>query len=111
MTVIIRGRINKNNEWADQQVLFRAPTEIYSSSNAHYGSRFIFDKQNHLFFTLGEKQQMMDAQDLSKPHGKIHRVNDDGSVPKDNPFVGTTGACRPSGATAIAIRRGSRGIR
>ena len=58
MTVIVRGKINKNNEWVDQQVLFRAPTELYNSSNAHYGSRFLFDKQNHLFFSLGEKQQM-----------------------------------------------------
>jgi len=91
MTVIMRGKISKDGQWTDQQVLFRAPAEVYSSSNAHYGSRFIFDKENHLFFTLGEKQQMMDAQDLSKPTGKIHRVNDDGSIPKDNPFVGRSG--------------------
>jgi glucose/arabinose dehydrogenase len=91
MTVIMRGKISKDGQWTDQQVLFRAPAEVYSSSNAHYGSRFIFDKDNHLFFTLGEKQQMMDAQDLSKPTGKIHRVNDDGSIPKDNPFVGRSG--------------------
>jgi glucose/arabinose dehydrogenase len=88
MTVIMRGRI-KNNEFVDQQIIFRAPKEMYNSTNAHYGSRFLFDKQNHLFFTLGEKQQMMDAQDLSKPTGKIHRVNDDGTVPKDNPYVDT----------------------
>jgi glucose/arabinose dehydrogenase len=87
MTVIMRGRL-KNNEFVDQQVLFRAPKEIYSQSNAHYGSRFLFDKQNHLFFSLGEKMQMMDAQDLSKPTGKIHRINDDGTIPKDNPYVG-----------------------
>ena len=92
MTVIVRGRINNRNEWVDQQVLFRAPAAIYNSSNAHYGSRFIFDRENHLFFSIGEKQQMMDAQDLSKPTGKIHRVNDDGSIPKDNPFVGKAGA-------------------
>jgi aldose sugar dehydrogenase len=88
MTVIMRGRLNTNNEFVDQQVLFRAPKELYSQTNAHYGSRFIFDKQNHLFFTLGEKQQMQNAQDLSVATGKIHRVNDDGSIPKDNPYVG-----------------------
>jgi glucose/arabinose dehydrogenase len=87
MTIIMRGHL-KNNEFVDQQVLFRAPKELYNQANAHYGSRFIFDRQNHLFFTLGEKQQMMDAQDLSKPTGKIHRINDDGTVPKDNPYVG-----------------------
>jgi glucose/arabinose dehydrogenase len=88
MTVIIRGKINKNNEWTDQQVIFRAKPEVYSSTNAHYGSRFIFDKEGHLFYTLGEKNDPPKAQDLSSPLGKIHRVNDDGSVPKDNPFVG-----------------------
>ena len=88
MTVIMRGRLNKSNEFVDQQVLFRAPKEVYSQSNAHYGSRFLFDKQNHLFFTLGEKMQMQNAQDLSLPTGKIHRINDDGSIPKDNPYVG-----------------------
>ncbi|HEY7059004.1 MAG TPA: PQQ-dependent sugar dehydrogenase, partial [Vicinamibacterales bacterium] len=44
MTVIMRGKISKDGQWTDQQVLFRAPAEVYSSSNAHYGSRFIFDK-------------------------------------------------------------------
>ncbi len=91
MTVIVRGKINKNNEWTDEQVLFRAKPEIYTSTNAHYGSRFIFDKQNHLFYTLGEKDDPAKAQDLSTPLGKIHRVNDDGTVPKDNPFVGKEG--------------------
>ncbi len=92
MTVIVRGKISKNNEWTDEQVLFRAKPEVYSSSNAHYGSRFIFDRQNHLFYALGEKNDPMKAQELSTPIGKIHRVNDDGSVPKDNPFVGKEGA-------------------
>ncbi|MEN3336741.1 MAG: aldose sugar dehydrogenase, partial [Acidobacteriota bacterium] len=92
MTVVVRGKINKNNEWTDQQVIFRAPPELYSSTNAHYGSRFIFDKQRHLFFTIGEKNAMVHAQDLGDPLGKIHRVNDDGTVPKDNPFVNRAGA-------------------
>lgn len=88
MTIIMRGRLNKANEFVDQQVLFRAPKELYSQTNAHYGSRFIFDTQGHLFYTLGEKQQMANAQDLSVATGKIHRINDDGTVPKDNPYVG-----------------------
>jgi glucose/arabinose dehydrogenase len=92
MTIIARGKINSANEWVEHQVLFRAPAAIYNSSNAHYGSRFVFDRDNHLFFSLGDKQVVMDAQDLSKPTGKIHRVNDDGTVPKDNPFVTRAGA-------------------
>ncbi len=92
MTTIIRGKINAKNEWTDQQVLFRAPLDQFTTNNSHYGSRFTFDRQGHLFYTLGERGVMENAQDLSKPTGKIHRVNDDGSVPKDNPFVGKAGA-------------------
>jgi glucose/arabinose dehydrogenase len=92
MTVVVRGKINGNNEWVDQQMLFRAAPELYTPVNAHYGTRFIFDKENHLFYTIGERNVMEHAQNLSNPLGKIHRVNDDGSVPKDNPFVGRSGA-------------------
>lgn len=88
MTIVARGRINRNNEWVDQQILYRAPDNVYNSCNAHYGSRFVFDDQKHLFFSLGEKQQIADSQDLKKPTGKIHRINDDGTIPKDNPFAG-----------------------
>jgi glucose/arabinose dehydrogenase len=93
-TVIVRGKINKNNEWTDQQILFRSPAELYSPRGEHYGSRFLWDKQGHLFFTLGERGNMVNAQTLTDKNslGKIHRINDDGSVPKDNPYVSTPGA-------------------
>ncbi|HET9194104.1 MAG TPA: PQQ-dependent sugar dehydrogenase [Vicinamibacterales bacterium] len=87
MTTIVRGRINGRHEWVDQQVIFRAPANLYSTDGTHFGSRFIFDRQGHLFFSIGERGVMQHAQDLSNPIGKIHRVNDDGSVPRDNPFV------------------------
>ena len=93
-TVIVRGKINKNNEWTDQQVIFRSPAELYVSSGVHFGSRFSWDRDGHLFFTLGERGTMQNAQDLKNPLGKIHRINDDGSVPKDNPFVDTPDADR-----------------
>ena len=87
MTVFVRGKINKNNEWVEEQLLYRAPPELYTPSGSHYGTRFTFDKEGHLFYTLGERGAMTNAQDLSNPLGKIHRVNDDGTIPKDNPFV------------------------
>lgn len=87
MTVIVRGRISKANAWTDQQVVFRASGAVYNSSNAHYGSRFLFDRNNRLYFSLGDKQVLAHAQDLSKATGKIHRITDDGKVPADNPFV------------------------
>jgi glucose/arabinose dehydrogenase len=92
-TVIVRGKINAQNEWTDQQVIFRSPARLYATTADHFGCRFLWDKQGHLFFTLGERGAMQNAQDLmDNPLGKIHRINDDGSVPKDNPFVNTEGA-------------------
>ena len=92
MTTIVRGRINARHEWVDQQVIFRAPPELYTTDGTHFGSRFIFDREGHLFYSIGERGVMQHAQDLASPMGKIHRVNDDGSVPKDNPFVSTPNA-------------------
>ena len=37
MTVFVRGKINKNNEWVDEQLLYRAPPELYTPSGSHYG--------------------------------------------------------------------------
>ncbi|HET7695700.1 MAG TPA: PQQ-dependent sugar dehydrogenase [Vicinamibacterales bacterium] len=92
MTVFVRGKIDRNNRWVDEHVLYRAPAELYTPSGSHYGARFLFDKAGHVFYSLGERGDMANAQDLSKPLGKIHRVNDDGSIPKDNPFVNTPNA-------------------
>lgn len=92
MTVVVRGKINRANEWTEQQVIFRAPADLYTPNGSHFGCRLIFDKAGHLYYTLGERGALENAQDLTNPLGKIHRVNDDGSAPKDNPFVATPGA-------------------
>ena len=91
MTVVVRGRI-RDGAWVDQQELFRAPPANYYPGSIHFGCRFLFDGQGHLFFTVGDRGRPEDAQDLVSPCGKIHRINDDGSIPADNPFVGRTGA-------------------
>ena len=92
MTVVIRGKLDSQNEWIDTQEIFRAPAELYSASGAHYGSRFLFDDEGHLFYSIGDRGVMAHAQDLSNPLGNIHRVNEDGTVPADNPFFGVDGA-------------------
>ena len=94
MTVWVRGKINANNEWTNQQTVMQFPTSLYVSSGVHFGSRFLFDPQGHLFFTIGERGTMANAQDLTIPLGKVHRINDDGSIPNDNPFVNTPGAVK-----------------
>ncbi|WP_261370071.1 PQQ-dependent sugar dehydrogenase [Lysobacter firmicutimachus] len=58
----------------------------------HFGSRLAFDRQGHLFVSQGERQQRMASQELDKLQGKLVRINADGSVPADNPFVGRDGA-------------------
>jgi len=91
MTVIVRGRI-RDGAWVDEQTIFRAKPEFYYRDDTHYGCRFYWDKEGHLFFALGERGKALDAQDLKSPLGKIHRVMDDGSIPSDNPFVKEPGA-------------------
>jgi len=91
-TRIVRGKINARNEWVEQQDVARLPDATYSPSIIHYGQRFLFDGKGHLFWTLGDRGDPAQAQNLGDPRGKIHRVNDDGSVPRDNPFVSRPGA-------------------
>lgn len=86
MTRIVRGRI-VDNRWVDQQTVFEAPLDTYRSSRVHYGTRIVFDKQKNLYFSIGDRGAMDQAQDLSRPNGKVHRVHRDGSIPSDNPFV------------------------
>ncbi|MGB3724647.1 MAG: PQQ-dependent sugar dehydrogenase [Glaciecola sp.] len=59
----------------------------------HFGCRVTFDNQQHLFISLGDRGIGKDlAQDINLHYGKVIRVNADGSVPSDNPFVGKDGA-------------------
>lgn len=53
----------------------------------HYGSRIVFDGKGYLYFSNGDKGNMPEnAQDLGNPHGKVHRIHDNGRIPTDNPF-------------------------
>ena len=92
MTRLVRAHINAQNEWVDQQDVWKVDPKLYTSSVIHYGSRFLFDGKGHMYWTMGERGDMTNAQNLSSPLGKTHRMNLDGSVPADNPFVHTPGA-------------------
>ena len=54
----------------------------------HYGHRMMFDRDGYLWITSGERQKFTPAQDMQSNAGKMIRLNDDGSIPGDNPFVG-----------------------
>jgi len=86
MTVIVRGRI-RGGRWVDEETLFRAPVELYRKARVHFGCRLVFDGKGYLFFTIGERGHKDDAQDVTRPNGKVHRIHDDGRIPADNPFV------------------------
>jgi glucose/arabinose dehydrogenase len=86
MTRIVRGKI-KENTWIDQQILFEARPEHYSNTRHHYGSRIVFDKIGYLFFSIGDRGAKRQAQDITRPNGKVHRIHKDGKIPKDNPYI------------------------
>ncbi|MHA8065531.1 PQQ-dependent sugar dehydrogenase [Aquirufa sp. ROCK2-A2] len=85
-TAIVRGKI-KNNEFVEAQEIFQAMP--YTKTFHHFGSRIAFDKKGYLFFSVGERGMEKEfPQETNNDNGKIHRLNDDGTIPKDNPFVG-----------------------
>lgn len=85
MTRVVRGRID-DHAWVDQEVVWEAQPEHYVNSRHHFGSRFAFTPDGHLYFSVGDRGKQDMAQDVTRPNGKIHRVHPDGSVPSDNPF-------------------------
>jgi glucose/arabinose dehydrogenase len=85
-----------NDALVDGQDIFVADTR---GRPGHFGSRLAFDGKGHVFMTVGDRQAPPEgdltahpAQDLSTHQGKVLRLMEDGTVPKDNPFVGRSGA-------------------
>lgn len=85
-TAVLRARL-KNDRLTDVQRIFRAYPN--TTSGVHFGCRMVFDDENYLYITLGERGNMANAQNLSNHCGKIHRIHDDGRIPDDNPFLKT----------------------
>jgi glucose/arabinose dehydrogenase len=90
-TVVVRGRL-AGHRLVDLVTIARWPDEWYVTSSVHYGSRFIFDRDGFLYFSIGDRGQADRSQDLSAPVGKIHRVTADGAPAPGNPFAGRAGA-------------------
>ncbi|MEX0697925.1 MAG: PQQ-dependent sugar dehydrogenase [Dongiaceae bacterium] len=93
-TAIARGVLSEDMTALDGlEVVFRQQPKV--ASNAHFGSRIVFDNDGLLWATLGERSAAefrVMAQDLNAHLGKVIRIHDGGSVPADNPFVGVDGA-------------------
>jgi glucose/arabinose dehydrogenase len=93
-TAVARGRLEIDGlraRLAAVQVIFRQSPKF--ASNAHFGSRLVFARDGRLFVTLGDRfLRRDDAQSLANHHGKVVRIEPDGRVPADNPFVSQAGA-------------------
>jgi len=75
----------------DFEVLFTATPA--SRKGQHWGGRISFDREGFMYVSVGDRgARDVNPQSLSNHSGKIHRLNDDGSVPDDNPFVDNTDA-------------------
>ena len=89
-TAVARGKLGGAG-LEDVKVIYRQQPKV--EGGGHYGSRLVFGRDGTLFITQGDRMNHRDrAQNLSEGFGKIVRINPDGSIPKDNPFVGRSSA-------------------
>ena len=88
-TAIMRFKLNGNQLVEKKDIFLAKP---FLEANYHFGSRIVFDKNNFLYFSSGERGTQPKVQELNNDHGKIHRIYDDGRIPQDNPFVGQADA-------------------
>ncbi|PWG05333.1 PQQ-dependent sugar dehydrogenase [Polaribacter aquimarinus] len=89
-TTLMRAKID-DNALIDKEILYKANPN--SKKGQHFGSRIAFDKENHVYFSIGDRgNRDQNPQDITRDCGKIYRLNDDGSIPKDNPFINNKGA-------------------
>lgn len=92
-TVLMRGRLD-GDKLVDEKILYKAGP--FKDGGETYGSRIAFDKAGFLYFTVGQRtiddrHRWKTVQDKSNPSGKVLRFNDDGTIPRDNPFVDSVG--------------------
>lgn len=95
-TTALHRAIWRNDSLVEGKDLFVAETR---GNPGHFGSRIAFDGKGHILVSVGERQVPPEgnlaahpAQDLSNHHGKVVRLNEDGTAASDNPFVGKAGA-------------------
>lgn len=89
-TELMRAKL-ENNQLTNKEVLYKAVPN--STRGQHFGSRIDFDNEGHLYFSVGDRgDRDVNPQDLTRDGGKVYRLNLDGSIPQDNPYVGVSGA-------------------
>jgi glucose/arabinose dehydrogenase len=92
-TAVARGRLSDDGVRVENvQVVFHQAPSL--NSRLHFGCRLVWRRDRTLFVTLGDRsipEGRMQAQRMDGLLGKVVRINADGSIPKDNPFVGKEG--------------------
>jgi aldose sugar dehydrogenase len=83
---VARARLD-GNQLRDLEVIWRQVPK--TAGRGHFGNRLIFAPDGKLFITSGERMRFDPAASLKSNLGKVVRINPDGSIPADNPFVGT----------------------
>lgn len=83
VTALARARLNGQRLTAWEDLLVTRS----KGGGRHYGSRIAFDEAGHLFFTVGDRGDRPNGQDLTTHAGSVLRLHRDGRVPQDNPFV------------------------
>lgn len=73
-------------ELIDVKLLYKATPN--TKKGQHFGSRIVFDKEGHIYFSIGDRgNREANPQDITRDGGKIYRLNLDGSIPRDNPLI------------------------
>ncbi|WP_441372971.1 PQQ-dependent sugar dehydrogenase [Acinetobacter lwoffii] len=86
--VVIRGKLDLNQAIPQLTQIERIWTQVPKfSGRGHYAHRIVFGSDGKLWISSGERQQFDPAQDMNSNAGKIIRLNDEGSIPADNPFI------------------------
>ncbi len=89
-TAVARGRLT-DTALENVEVIWRQVPKVGGGN--HWGSRLVFARDGTLYVTTGDRYSERErAQDLAATLGKVIRINPDGSIPRDNPFVGRAGA-------------------
>jgi glucose/arabinose dehydrogenase len=86
-TTIARAKLT-DDTLVDLEVLYKGTPN--SKKGQHFGGRLEFDNDNYLYFSIGDRgNREVNPQDITIDGGKIYRIKDDGTIPKDNPFYNT----------------------
>jgi glucose/arabinose dehydrogenase len=81
----VLNETSRGGSLSDAEIIWRQYPKVVG--RGHYGHRLLFDDEGYLWISSGDRQKFTPAQDMQANLGKILRLNDDGSIPDDNPFV------------------------